>query len=121
MAQNYKRSDRVGDLIKEEIAGMILRGEIKDPRIGFVTLTHVKTSPDIKEATVYFSQIGSDVEIADSRNGLNNASGYVRRGLAKLLDLRHIPQLKFEYDDSLAYSERIGKVLNSIKKNEESE
>lgn len=111
----FKRSDRVGDLIKEEIASMVLHGDIKDPRIGFVTITHVKMTPDLKEAKVYFSQIGSEEDIKKSKNGLNNASGYIRRNLAKRVSLRHIPTVTFEFDDSLQYSDRIEKVIKEIK------
>lgn len=116
--RNYKRSDRVGDLIKEEVASMILHGEIKDPRIGFVSITHVKMSPDLKEAKVYFSQIGSEKEKEKSRQGLNNASGYVRRALAKRLDLKHIPVITFVFDESLEYSDHIEKVIKEIKEGE---
>ncbi|MBI5887291.1 MAG: 30S ribosome-binding factor RbfA [Deltaproteobacteria bacterium] len=116
MANTYKRSDRVGDLVKKEIASIILHGDIKDPRIGFVTITHVRMSPDIKEAKVYFSQIGSAEDIEKSREGLNHASGYIRRSLAKRLDLRHIPNVTFFYDESLEYSDHIGRILNEIKK-----
>lgn len=112
---SYRRSDRVGDLIKKEIASMIMLGDIKDPRIGFVTITHVELTPDLKEAKVYFSQIGSEADKAKSRNGLNNASGYVRRSLAKKLDLKHIPTITFLFDDSLEYSDRIGKVIKDLK------
>ena len=58
----YKRTDRVGDLIKKEIASMLLHGDIKDPRIGMVTITVVKLSPDFRNATVYFSIIGTETE-----------------------------------------------------------
>ncbi|MBI5642427.1 MAG: 30S ribosome-binding factor RbfA [Deltaproteobacteria bacterium] len=112
---SFKRSDRVGDVIKEEIASMILHGEIKDPRIGFVTITHVELTPDLKEAKVFFSQIGSEEDKKKSRNGLNNASGYVRRNLAKRLTLRHIPTVQFVFDESLEYSERIEKVIKDMK------
>ena len=116
MSYGQKRSERVGDLIKKEIASMILHGEIQDPRIGFVTITKVKMSADIKEARVYFSQIGSVEERANSLDGLSSASGYIRRNLSKRLDLRHIPSIHFHYDDSLDYSEHIEKVIKEIKK-----
>jgi len=112
---DYKRSDRVGDLIKKEIASMIIQGEIKDPRIGFVTITHVEMTPDLKEAKVYFSQIGNTAQQDKSRSGLNNASGYIRRYLAKRLSIRHIPAINFLFDDSMEYSERIGKVIKEMK------
>lgn len=113
-----KRSDRVGDQIKQEIASMILLGGIKDPRIGFVTITHVEMTPDLKEARVYFSQIGSEKDKAKSKEGLNSASGYVRRHLAKILSLRHIPTITFNYDDSMEYADRIEKVIRDLKATE---
>ncbi|MBI2414211.1 MAG: 30S ribosome-binding factor RbfA [Deltaproteobacteria bacterium] len=112
---NYRRAERVADVIKEEIASMILHGEIKDPRIGFVTITRVELTPDFKDAKVFFSQIGSDSDKAKSRNGLNNASGFVRRALAKRLDLRHIPNVSFVFDDSLEYADHIEKVIKEMK------
>ncbi len=115
---SYKRIDRVGDLIKEEIAQMVLHGEIKDPRIGFVTITHVKLTPDMRDAKVYFSQMGAEADKSKSRDGLNSAVGYIRRSLAKRLSLRHIPMLSFVYDDSLEYSEHIEKVIREIKEGE---
>lgn len=118
MAHNFKRSDRVGELIKKEIASMVLHGELKDPRIGFVTLTYVKMSPDMKDAKVYFSQIGAPDEIEASREGLMSACGFVRRALAKRLALRHIPQITFLFDGSLEYSDHIDRVLKDIKKAE---
>ena len=119
MQRNYKRSDRVGDLIRQEVASMVVYGEIKDHRVGLVTITHVKMSPDLKDAKVYFSQIGSDQEKAGSREGLNNASGYVRRALAKRLSLKHIPAVRFFFDDTLDYSDHIEKVIKGIKDKEE--
>jgi len=112
---NYSRSDRVGDLIQQEIASMILHGDIKDPRIGFVTITHVKLSPDLRDAKVYFSQLGTAKAIEKSRAGLNNAGGYIRRALASKLNLRRIPSIEFFFDDSLEYSEHIEKVIKDMK------
>jgi ribosome-binding factor A len=111
----YKRADRVGDLIREEIAGMLLRGDIKDPRLGFVTITHVKMSPDLKEARAYFSQLGTEKDVASSLEGLNSASGYIRRALAKKLNLKYIPHITFFFDETLEYSDHIEKVLRDIK------
>jgi len=110
-----KRSDRVGDLIKQEVASLILLGGVKDPRIGFITITHVEMTPDLKEARIYFSQIGSEKDKTRSKEGLNSASGYVRRHLAKVLSLRHIPTVTFNYDDSMEYADRIEKVIRDLK------
>lgn len=112
---NFKRSDRVGDLVKEEIASIIQHGDIKDPRVGFVTITHVKMSADLKEAWVYFSQMGSEEEVAASCEGLNKASGYIRRRIAPRLKLKHIPHLKFFYDETIEYSDHIERVLKDLK------
>jgi len=111
----YKRSERVADLIKEEIASLMLHGGIKDPRVGFVTITRVDLTPDLKEARVYFSQIGSEKDRQKSADGLNSASGYIRRYLAKSLDLRHIPKVTFFFDEALEYSERIERVIKDMK------
>ncbi len=110
----YKRADRVGDSILREIASMIVRGEIRDPRIGFITITHVKLTPDLKEARVYFSQIGSDEERAESIKGLESALGYIRRSLGQRLKLRSVPTLRFYYDDTLEYAEHIDELLAGI-------
>jgi ribosome-binding factor A len=116
----HNRRERVADLIKEEIASMIMHGEIKDPRIGFVTITHVEITEDLKEATIFFSQMGAKEERAKSQEGLQSAVGYIRRALAKQLSLRHIPALKFSFDSSLDYSENIERLLREIKRGEAS-
>ncbi len=110
----YKRTDRVGDLIKKEVASMLLHGDIKDPRIGLVTITHVRLSPDFRNATVYFSIIGTEKEKAKSLNGLNSATGFIRRRLAKSLKLKRIPTVTFEFDDSIEYSSHIAEVLRDV-------
>ena len=119
MQRNYKRSDRVGDLIRQEVASMVLHGEIKDYRVGFVTITQVVMSPDLKDAKVYFSQIGSAEEKARSCKGLNSASGYVRRALAKRLSLKHIPSVSFFFDDTLDYADHIDRVIKGMNNSEE--
>lgn len=110
----YKRTDRVGDLIRKEIASMLLGGDIKDPRIGMVTITIVKLSPDFRNATVYFSLFGTEQDKNRNVNGLNSATGYIRRRLAKSLKLKRIPTITFEFDDSIEYSSRIAEVLRDV-------
>jgi len=114
----YKRADRVGDSIMREIASMVQRGEIRDPRIGFITITHVRLSADLKEARIYFSQIGTEEEIADSLQGLGSAVGYIRRALGHTLKLRSVPKIIFFFDETLEYAEHIDKLLHDIKKDE---
>lgn len=94
---------------------MLIHGEIKDPRIGFVTISHVQMTPDLREARVYFSQIGSDKDKEKSRAGLMSASGYIRKHLAKALDLRNVPSVSFHYDSSFDYGDRIDKIIKEIK------
>ncbi len=117
-SHGYKRSERVGDSILREIASMLQRGDIKDPRIGFITITHVKLSADLKEASVYFSQMGTQEEIKNSLEGLRSAVGYIRRALGHNLNLKTIPNVRFFFDDTLEYAEHIDELLRDIKKGE---
>ncbi|MBI5683145.1 MAG: 30S ribosome-binding factor RbfA [Deltaproteobacteria bacterium] len=111
----YKRSDRIADLIKEKISTMLVMGEVNDPRIGFITITKVVLSDDLRHAKVFFSALGTDEERETSLLGLQKASGYIKRGLAKRLDLKHIPEIMFRYDDSLAYAGHINEILEGLK------
>ena len=111
----YKRSDRIADLIKEEISTMLVMDELNDPRIGFVTITKVILSDDLHHARVFFSSLGTDEEREASELGLQSASGYIKRILAKRLDLKHIPEIIFKYDASISYSSRINEVLKGLK------
>ncbi len=111
----HSRKERVEHLLKEEIALMILHGEIKDPRVGFVTITRVRMSKDLKRARVFFSMTGSQEEVALSKEGLNSACAFIKRELARRLALKYIPTVSFEYDDTLDYADRIEQVLKKIK------
>jgi ribosome-binding factor A len=111
---DYKRKDRVADLIRKEIASMLTFGEIKDPRIGLVTITVVHMSGDLRNAKVYFSIMGSEKERAESLAGLNSASGFIRRRIAKVLKIKRIPSVSFVFDDSIEYSSHMAEVLKDI-------
>jgi ribosome-binding factor A len=108
------RGERVGDLIKEEVATLITMGELKDPRIGLVTITSVKMSGDLKHARIFFSLVGPAEERAETLKGLESAKGFIRRHLAKRLRMKQIPAVAFEYDDSVEHSIRISEVLRGI-------
>ena len=110
---NYKRSDRVGDLIKVELADIIFR-QIKDPRIGIVTITGVKMTDDLKLARIYFVEMGKDICEPETKNGLEQAKSFLKRELGKRLKIRHIPDLIFTPDESFAYGSRIEKLLAEI-------
>jgi ribosome-binding factor A len=110
----YKRSQRVSDLIREEIADIIMN-KVKDPRLGFVTVTGAKITEDLKIATVYIS-ILKEEEKETTLEMLNSATGFIRAELAKRLRMKFIPSLTFRIDESLEYGVRIEKLLREIKK-----
>jgi ribosome-binding factor A len=110
----YKRSQRVSDLIREEIADIIMN-KVKDPRLGFVTVTGAKITEDLKIATVYISVLKEE-EKETTLEMLNSAKGFIRAELAKRLRMKFIPSLTFRIDESLEYGTRIEKLLKEIKK-----
>ncbi|MGE5893454.1 MAG: 30S ribosome-binding factor RbfA [bacterium] len=109
----YKRSTRVNDLLREEIA-LILMRRIKDPRIGFVTVTAVEVTDDLKIARVYLSVLQKK-DREETISILNAAKGFVRSELSKRIKMKSIPQLEFYYDGSLEYGDRIDTLLKQIK------
>ncbi len=108
-----KRLTRVGEAIRAEISQMLLR-DIKDPRIGFVTITEVVMSADLKHAKVYFSHMGTEEERLESHRGLIKASGFMRGELGRRLKLKFAPEIRFFHDDSLETGARISKLLKEI-------
>jgi len=113
-----KRSEKVADLIQKEISQM-LRRTIKDPRIGFVTITRVEVSEDCRSAKVYFSVAGTLEEREKSMKGLDSARGYVRRELGKRIRLRYTPEIMFRFDPSIEYAIHIGEVIEQLKQGAE--
>lgn len=114
---SYKRSDRLGGQIKEEIADIIMR-KIHDPRIGFVTVTHVDLSDDLKNAKVYVSILDDSKDKKATINGLLSASGYIRAELKKRLSIRFIPDLVFKIDDSVKEGIRMVRILDELEEKE---
>jgi ribosome-binding factor A len=109
-----KRLERVNQLIKEEISLLLMR-ELKDPRLGFVTVTEVDTSPDLRHARVYVSVLGPEADWASSIEALGRARGFVRNWLRRHLDLRVIPDLDFRADRSMAHAAHIQSLLASLR------
>ena len=109
---------KVAEAIKEEVA-QILQRELKDPRIGFVTVTRVTITPDLQHATVYFSRLETQGNAADSETGLRSARGYIRKLLGERLKIRVTPEVNFRADPSLAEMARISKLLGDVKKSTE--
>lgn len=112
-----KRTDRVGHLIQMELSQLILH-RVKDPRLGFVTITHVNVTPDLRSACVFFSALGDEKARKESQIALEKAAGFLQKEIGVALQLRYTPRLRFEYDDSLDRRMEIDKVLRDIHKDE---
>jgi ribosome-binding factor A len=118
-----KRSEKVADLIQKEISEMLVRN-LKDPRIGFITVTRISVSDDCRFAKIYFSVMGSTEERERSMEGLNSAKGYVRRELGRRIQLRFTPDIVFQFDPSIEYAihmEEVFRDLHEKKRGDESE
>ena len=104
--KSFKRADRVADLIKMEIADLLLK-QVRDPRIGSVTITGVEVTDDLRTARIFFVQLGKDECSPEVKAGLAKATGFLRRELGHRLQLRLVPELLFSYDPSFAYGDRL--------------
>ncbi|MCG6552487.1 MAG: 30S ribosome-binding factor RbfA [Candidatus Magnetominusculus sp. LBB02] len=113
----YKRSQRVGDIMRQEISEIILT-RVKDPRLGFITVTDVELSDDLKTGRVYISVLKKD-ELARTLKILNAAAGFIRHEAAKNVKLRQIPNIVFSEDKSIEYGMKIDGLLNNIKHSDE--
>jgi ribosome-binding factor A len=113
-----KRLVRVNQLIKEEIS-MIVQRQLKDPRLGFVTVTEVDTTPDLKHAKVYVSVLGPEHQWAASFKALESARGFVWSWLRRNLDLRVTPEIMFRPDRSMEHAAHIQSLLADLKKADE--
>lgn len=111
------RQERVEELIKEEVSD-ILREEVSDPRIGFVSITSVKISSDLKFASIFVSIFGSEKQKQEAMNGLNSARGFIQRELGKMLELRVTPRIQFVRDDSLERGSRVLGIISKLKHEE---
>lgn len=112
------RVEKIQELIKQETSEIIMR-ELKDPRIGFVTVTEVDVSSDLRNAKLYVSILGSDKQIEETWKGLNSSLGFIRREIAHRIRLKFIPDIKFLMDTSLEYSAHIQELLIKVQKEEE--
>ena len=116
----FKRSDRVADLIKVEIADILLR-QIRDPRLKSLTITDVKLTDDLRSAKIFFVEMGKDECDPEIKAGLEKAKGFVKRELGKRLQLRYVPDIHFIVDNSFAYGSRIEKLIAEIHHPEETD
>ena len=107
----YKRAERVSDQMKQEIADILMR-KIKDPRIGFVTVTDVEVADDLRNAKVFVSVYGSDK--ASTLKGLDSAASFIRSELGHRMRMKFVPELLFRYDDSVERGAHIMELLHDI-------
>ena len=105
-----ERMRRVDGAVREVLSDVIAH-QLKDPRVGFVTVTSVETSPDLRHARVYVSVLGDDATRRRSLDGLSSAHGFLQRRVAAELRLKHTPTLEFRYDDSVDRGFRIQEIL----------
>ena len=113
-----KRSDRVADLVRKEISEMLVK-TVKDPRIGFITITRVTVTEDCRSAKGYYSVVGTVAEKERSMEGLDSAKGYIRRELGHRMRLKHIPEIMFQFDPSIEYAVHMGELFHHLQEERE--
>ncbi len=112
MSNNFKRTDRIAEMIQRKLA-QIIPMEVKDPRLkGFVTISAVKVAADLGHAKIYFTILSDDKVLATTI--LNAAASYLRSALARSITLRTVPQLHFIYDESIEYGERLSRLIDEV-------
>lgn len=110
-----RRTRQVGDLLREELTD-IIRTDVKDPRVGFFTITRVDIGPDLRSATALVSVLGSDEEREETLAALRSASGYIRRQLKPRLRMRQIPEIAFADDRSMEHAQDIARALKDLER-----
>jgi ribosome-binding factor A len=106
----FRRTDRINEQLKQEIS-LLIRDQVRDPRVGLATITAVQTSPELDHAKVYITALGDEAEREEILVGLRSAAPFIRRELGKSLQMRRIPELHFEIDRVLAEAMRIEQLL----------
>lgn len=107
------RLERLSEEIKREVSSIIVK-DVKDPRLGMISITDVEVSRDLSWAKVYYSQLGDEDERAETLTGLNKAKGFVRSELAKRLRVRHTPEIIFQFDPSLEQGAKMDALLRTL-------
>ena len=108
-----RRTERLAEEVREEVA-LLIASELKDPRIGFVTVTRVEVTPDLRTARIYVGVLGTEKQRTTSLAGLKQGAGFLRRALGRTLRLRYTPELVLQYDEGLEASDRVAKLLAEI-------
>ncbi len=118
MAQG-PRPARIGEEIRIELSQLLMR-EVKDPGVGFITLTEVKVTPDLQIARVYYTTIGDDKARRETRRALERATPFLRRHVGQRLRLRRVPELEFFFDESVERGDRIERIIRELHEGEQS-
>jgi ribosome-binding factor A len=111
MPRDFPRSRRIAEQIQRELS-VIVRVELKDPRVGMITLTDVEVTPDGEHARVFFTVLGDASRVEEAAEGLQHAAGYLRSQLARSLNVRVVPQLQFKYDPSVERGARLSQLID---------
>ena len=112
MKRGQGRPQRLGDLIQREVSELV-RLEVRDPRIGMITITSVDVSPDMSHAKVFFTLLEKD-KLEDTLHGLRRSAGFLRSQLARRIKMYTTPELRFEYDESVEHGDRISRLIDSV-------
>jgi ribosome-binding factor A len=108
-----RRTRQVGEFLREELVD-IIRREVKDPRVGFMSVTHVEMSPDLRMAHVYVSVLGTDDERSENLAALRSAAGFIRHHLKPRMRMRQVPELDFRDDRSMEHAVNIARTLQDL-------
>jgi ribosome-binding factor A len=111
------RTIKLAEQIRQEV-GDILARDVRDPGIGFLTLTRVKVAPDLQQARVYYTILGDPAERKKAARALDRALPFIRHALAQRLDMRRVPVLAFQFDESVAHQARVEELLEQIKQDD---
>jgi ribosome-binding factor A len=111
-----RRPERLGEEIREEVARIV--AQLKDPRIGFVTVTRVSLTADLRVARIFVGILGDQSQQQKSLEGLRQAAGFVRRELGKRIRARYTPEVLFEYDEGLEATDRVARLLAEVETDE---
>lgn len=113
-----KRVNRVAEQMKKELGDIIIQ-KVKDPRIGFVTVTDVEVTGDLQNATIFISVLGKEKEKEETLKGLNKAKGFIRTEVGRRIRLRKVPEIEFEFDESIEYGNKIQTLLTQVNQEEQ--
>jgi ribosome-binding factor A len=109
----YKRADRVAAVIHEKIGSLLVNG-LKDPAFGFITITKVQVTDDVRHAKIYYSVYGDQKQKEQTAAALERAKGFIRTEVGSVLSLRFVPALSFYFDDSTEYADHIEQLIKKI-------